>query len=49
MYAMYALRKFHWKPSEFVSLPLREKAATMAMIDEMARREAETYKNASKK
>lgn len=34
MYAFYALHKFHWEPSKFLNLPMREKALVMAMIDE---------------
>ena len=32
-YAMFALHFFHWRPQEFIMLPLREKAAVVAMID----------------
>lgn len=32
-YAMCALHFFHWHPQEFIMLPLREKAAVVAMID----------------
>lgn len=32
-YAMCALHFFHWQPQKFVMLPLREKAAVVAMID----------------
>ncbi|MEG0297625.1 MAG: hypothetical protein RR620_12975 [Clostridium sp.] len=34
MYAYYCIHKFHWKPSEFVNLPINEKAFVMACIDE---------------
>ena len=34
MYAYYCLHKFHWEPSKFVNLPLKEKVFIMAFIDE---------------
>ena len=33
-YAYYALNKFHWEPSRFANLPIKEKALVIAMIDE---------------
>lgn len=32
-YAFYCIHKFHWAPSKFDKLPLREKAFVMASID----------------
>jgi hypothetical protein len=37
---MYALHNFGWKPSEYIGLPLKEKAAIMAMIDYKVEAEA---------
>jgi len=34
MYAYYCLHKFHWAPSQFAELPIREKALVIEMIDE---------------
>lgn len=31
--AYYCLHRFHWKPSEYLSLPMREKAFVIAAID----------------
>lgn len=45
MYAYYCLHKFHWEPSKFSKLRLKEKALVMAMIDERLAEE----KKASKK
>lgn len=32
-YAKYCMRVFHWQASVFPNLPLREKAATIAIIE----------------
>jgi hypothetical protein len=37
---MYALHNFSWKPSEFLALPIKEKAAVIAMIDFKVEQEA---------
>jgi len=42
---MYALHNFNWKPSEFLNLPYREKAAVIAMINERAEKEAKLKKS----
>ncbi|MDU2591714.1 MAG: hypothetical protein E7C86_03755 [Paeniclostridium sordellii] len=39
MYAYYCLHKFHWAPSKFANLPLREKALVIEMIDERLKEE----------
>lgn len=39
MYAYYCLHKFHWTPSFFVDLPLREKVVIKVMIDERIKEE----------
>ncbi len=48
MYALYALHNFSWKPSEFLDLPIREKAAVIAMIDDRAKREEEMRRTIEK-
>lgn len=39
MYAYYCLHKFHWTPSFFVDLPLKEKVVIKVMIDERIKEE----------
>lgn len=33
-FAYYCLHKFHWEPSKFANMPMREKALVIAMIKE---------------
>jgi hypothetical protein len=33
------LNKFHWEPSRFATLPFKEKAMVIAMIDERLKQE----------
>ncbi len=47
MYAYFALTKLHWPVSRFAALPMKEKAMTIAMIQEyleQKRREAAKMK-----
>lgn len=46
-YAYYCLNKFHWPPSQFVNLPIREKALVIAMINERSRTEKKQTAKAS--
>ncbi len=39
MYSYYCLHRFHWPPSRFLGLDIREKAAVIAMIDERIKNE----------
>ena len=39
MYAYYCLHRFHWRPRMFESMPAREKALVIAMIDERIKQE----------
>ena len=39
MYAYYCLHKFHWTPSFFVNLPLKEKVVIKVFIDEKVKEE----------
>lgn len=48
-YAYYCLHKFHWKPSEFVSLPQREKAFIIASINERIKNEKKQAKSIKRK
>lgn len=43
---MYAVLNFHWRPSEFASMGMREKAFVIACIEERVQAEkAEMAKN----
>lgn len=40
---MYCLNKFHWKPSDFVNLPRKEKAFVIACIEERIKQEKKEH------
>ena len=52
MYAYFAFHKIHMRPSEFASLPVKEKALIIAFIDEyekQKKKEQSKMKSASRK
>jgi len=41
---MLCLEEWGWEPSKFSNLPIKEKAVTVAMIDDIIRRRNEAMK-----
>ena len=44
MAAFWCFRRLHWKPSEYLNLPISEKAGVLAVIEIAAKQDAELQK-----
>lgn len=49
VYAYHCLLEFHWLPSEFLNLPIREKAVIIAFLEEYAENRKKAEREAKRK